>query len=74
MSDFMSDIVKILDKNRILIDSRIEKLIPKKADSDFLERIAGHGNFSYDINQLILKIVVRPQSQYRKIALPACAC
>jgi len=42
------NIMKLLEEKKPLIEREIEKVLPKKADNNWLKRIAGKADYSYD--------------------------
>jgi geranylgeranyl pyrophosphate synthase len=55
----MDDIMKFLEEKKPMIDSRIEKYIPKKLDSKYAEWALGKARYEYDI-ETINKALAEP--------------
>ncbi|MFH1432826.1 MAG: polyprenyl synthetase family protein [archaeon] len=55
----MEELIPFLENNRDIIDKKIEKYLPKKIDSAYLEWLAGPARYTYDIDS-IQKCIIDP--------------
>ena len=55
----MAEIIEYLENNKKIIDNAIEKIIPRKIDSEYLEWLAGPARYRYDLDA-VQKAIIDP--------------